>query len=112
MIKSHPGEGLSLEESKGNGREFHSCLLTFDFFSWVGGYMDLITLFSITFSIPEGVNLTKEKGYIILPNAGSCDHSMEWHGLSSRYWQHASKVCIFGFKLYNCIAKDLTLEKY
>lgn len=47
-----------------------------------------------------------------LPNAGGCDHSMEWHGLSSTCWQHASKVYIFGFRLRNCIAKDLPLEKH
>lgn len=87
-------------------------MLTFDFFSWVGRYIDFITVFYITFSILVGVNLTKEKGYIILPNAGGCDHSIEWHGLSTTYWQHASKVYIFGFRLHNYIAKDLPLEKY
>lgn len=43
----------------------------------MGRYMDLITLFSGTFSIPEGVNFTKEKGYIIVLNAGGCGDSKE-----------------------------------
>lgn len=39
--------------------------------------MDLITLFSGAFSIPEGVNFTKEKGYITVLNAGGCGDSKE-----------------------------------
>lgn len=52
--------------------------------------MGLITLFSITFSISAGVNLTKEKGYLILLDAGSCDDSTEW-----KFRQHQEPIVAF-----------------